>query len=167
MTQLSQGLPKLHEHQMGLRCDLMRARRRRSGVAVLVMICGIAIAVGSIEPWVSARGHRPASGIRDTEISGVLHWKYQPPPVFTNSFAMAVLVAGALVFVGGVFMSRSLTGVAGFIALAASGVWIGLNASHYNPTSLPYSDLRAGAWLVIGGGLLALISSFFMRSRRS
>jgi hypothetical protein len=140
--------------------------RRRSGVAILVMICGTAIAVGSIETWVGARGHRPASGIRDTAISGMLHWKYQPTPMFTSSFAMVVLVAGALVFVGGVFASRLLTGVASFIALAASGIWIGLNASHYNPTSLPYSDLRLGAWLAIGGGLIGLISSFFARSRQ-
>jgi len=131
------------------------------------MICGIAIAVGSIETWVSARGHRPASGIRDTAISGVLHLKYQPAPTFTNSFAMVILVAGALVFVGGVFASRSLTGAASLIALAASGVWIGLNGSHYNPTSLPYSDLRLGAWLAVGGGLIGLISSFFVRSRRA
>src|SRR5258708_6069778 len=113
--------------------------RRRSGVAVLVMICRIAIAVGPIETWGGARGRRPASGIRDTPISGMLHWKYQPTPMFTSAFAMVVLVAGALVFVGGVYASRLLTGVASFIALAASGIWIGLTASHYTPTSLPYS----------------------------
>jgi hypothetical protein len=141
--------------------------RRRSGVAVLVLICGVAIAVGSIETWVGARGHRPASGIRDTAISGVLHWKYESAPTFTNSFAMVILVTGALVFVGGVFASRLLTGVASLIALAACGIWIGLNASHYNPTSLPYSDLRLGAWLAIGGGLIGLISSFFVRSRQT
>ncbi len=81
--------------------------RRRSGVAVLVMICGIAIAVGSIETWVGARGRRPASGIRDTAISGMLHWTYQPTPTLTSSFAMVVLVAGALVFVGGRAWRRS------------------------------------------------------------
>lgn len=137
--------------------------RRRSGFAVLVMICGIAIAVGSIETWVGARGARPASGVRYTAISGALHWKYQPTPTFTNSFAMIVLVAGALVFVGGVFASGFLASVASFFALAASGVWIGLNATHYSPTPLPYSDLRLGAWLAIGAGLIGLISSFFLR----
>jgi hypothetical protein len=149
----------------GIGCHAMRGGRR-SGVAVLVVICGIAITVGSIETWVSARGNRPASGIRHSAISGMLHWRYQPAPMFTSSFAMVVLVAGALVFVGGVFASRTLAGVASLIAVAASGVWIGLNASHYNPTPLPYSDLRLGAWLAIGGGLIGLISSFFVRSRQ-
>jgi len=139
---------------------------RRSGVAVLVMICGIAIAVAAIEPWVGASAGRPASGVRHTAISGFLHWKYQPTGTFTSSFAMVILVAGALVFVGGVFASRLLASVASIVALIATGVWIALNVSHYSPTSLTYSDLRIGAWLAIGGGLVALISSSFVRRRQ-
>jgi len=30
---------------------------------------------------------------------------------------------------------------------------------------LSYSDLRTGAWLVIGGGVIGLIASFFLRHR--
>jgi hypothetical protein len=130
------------------------------------MLCGIAIAVAAIEPWVSARAGRPASGIGHTAISGFLHWRYQATGTFTSSFALVVLVAGALVFVGGVFASGLLAGVASIVALIASGVWIGLNASHYNPTSLTYSDLLLGAWLAIGGGLVGLISSSFVRRRQ-
>lgn len=137
--------------------------RRRAAVAALVVLCGIAIAAGSVLTWVSARGRRPSSGIRHTAIAGVLHWTYQDSATFTRSWAMVVLVAGALVLVGGVFASRLLAGLFSLVALAASGVWIGLNATHYSPTDLPYSDLRIGAWLAIGGGLIGLLSSFFMR----
>ena len=137
--------------------------RRRAAVAVLVALCGLAIAGGSALTWISARGRRPSSGIRHTAISAVLHWTYQPTGLFTHSFAMVILVAGALVFVGGLFGSRLLAGLFSLVALAASGAWIGLNASHYSPVNLPYSDLRLGAWLAVGGGLIGLISSFFMR----
>ena len=140
---------------------------RRTGVAALVVLCGIAIAVGAIQTWVSARGHRPGSGIRHTALSGVLHWHYQSTSSFTDSLAMAVIVAGALVFVAGVFASRLLAGLFSLIALAAAGAWIGLNAAHYSPTSLTYSDLRLGAWLVIGGSLIGLLSSFFVRRRQT
>jgi hypothetical protein len=139
---------------------------RRAAVAGLIALCGIAIAAAAILTWVSARGNRPSSGIRHTAIAGVLHWHYQQTSSFTNSVAMAVLVAGALVFVGGVFASRLLAGLFSLIALAAAGSWIGLNTSHYSPTSLPYSDLRLGAWLAIGGGLIGLLSSFFVRRRQ-
>jgi len=140
---------------------------RRSAVATLVALCGIAISVGATQTWVSARGRRPSSGIQHTAIAGVLHWHYQHTSSFTTSFAMVVIVAGALVFVAGVFASRLLAGLFSLIALAAAGAWIGLNATHYSPMSLTYTDLRLGAWLAIGGSLIGLLSSFFVRRGES
>jgi hypothetical protein len=139
--------------------------RRRAAVAVLVALCGIAIAGGSVLTWIRARGPRPSSGIRHTAISGLLHWSYQPTGLFTHSVAMVVLVAGALVFVGGVFASRLIAGLFSLVALVASVAWIGLNATHYSPVNLPYSDLRLGAWLAMGGSLIGLLSSISMRHR--
>lgn len=137
--------------------------QRRVSIAVLVALCGAAIALGSMRSWVAAGGTRPASGIDHTAIRGVLHWHYQSTASFTNSFALVVLVAGALVFVGGVFASPLVASLFSFVALAATGVWIGLNATYFSPSELRYSDLRLGAWLAIGGGLLGLMSSFFLR----
>ena len=139
--------------------------RRRAAVAVLVALCGIAIAGGSVLAWIRARGSRPGSGVRHTAISGLLHWSYQPTGLFTHSFAMVILVAGALVFVGGVFASRLLAGLFSLVALVASVTWIGLNATFYSPVNLPYSDLRLGAWLAMGGSLIGLLSSISMRQR--
>jgi len=95
----------------------------------------------------------------------MFHWHYQAASTFTLSFALIVVVVGALVFVGGIFASRLLAGLFSLVALAAAGVWIALNAARYNPTSLLYTDLRLGAWLVIGGGLVGLLGSFFVRRR--
>ena len=139
--------------------------RRRAAVAVLVALCGIAIAGGSVLTWIGARGRRPSSGIRHTAISGLLHWTYQSTGLFTHSFAMVTLVAGALVFVGGLFASRLLGGLFSLVALAAAAAWIGLNATRYSPVNLPYSDLRLGAWLTLGGSMVGLLSSFSMRHR--
>ena len=139
--------------------------RRRGAVALLVALCGIAIAAGAFPTWVDARGRRPASGIRHTAISGLLHWHYRYTATFTLSFALIVVACGALVFVGGVFASRLVAGLFALIALAAAGVWIGLNASRYSAATLPYADLRLGAWLVIGAGLIGLIGSFYKRQR--
>jgi hypothetical protein len=38
--------------------------------------------------------------------------------------------------------------------------------SHYlNPTNLPWSDLRQGAWLTIVGAVIGLVSVLFVRRR--
>jgi hypothetical protein len=128
------------------------------------MLCGIAIAAGAFLSWVNARRARPAAGITHTSITGLFHWSYQHSGSLT-SLGVVVAAAGALVFIGGLVASRLLAGLFALIALAASGAWIGLDASHYHTTNLPYSDLRLGAWLALGGALIGLISSFFLRRR--
>ena len=130
---------------------------------MLVVLCGIAIAAGAFLTWINARGARPASGIRHTSITGLFHWMYQTTPSFLHSFAVVVVGAGALVFIGGLVANRFMGVLFSLVTLAAAGLWIGLNASHYHTTDLPYSDLRYGAWLVIGGGLIGLIFSFLLR----
>jgi hypothetical protein len=131
------------------------------------MLCGIAIVAGAFLGWIDARGGRPASGITHTSITGLFHWSYRHSGSFLGSFGIVVAVAGALVFIGGFVASRLLAGLFALIALAAAGLWVGLDASHYHTSDLPYSDLRLGAWLAIGGGLVGLIGSFFLRRRRA
>jgi hypothetical protein len=78
---------------------------------------------------------------------------------------MVVIVAGGLVFIGGLLASQEFASLFSFIALAAAGLWIWLNATRYNPIDLRYSDLRLGAWLVVAGSFVGLMSSFFVRRR--
>lgn len=137
--------------------------RRRNSVALFSTLCGAAIIVGAFLGWVDARGTRPASGIRHTSIIGLFHWSYQSSS-FLRSFGIVLIVAGALVVIGGLAASRFMAAFFSLIALAVAGLWVALNASHYNPTDLRYSDLRIGAWLALGGSLIGLISSFFLRS---
>jgi hypothetical protein len=138
-------------------------KTRRRSAAVIVTLSGAAIAAGGALPWVCARGRRPTSGITHTSLTGLFHWSYQTSSPFLRSFGLAVVVAGVLVLIGGLIASRALAALFSLIALAAGGLWIGLNATHYNPVNLPYSDLRVGAWLTIGGGLAGLIGALFLR----
>ncbi len=140
--------------------------RRRPGVVFIAALCGIAIGVGALLPWVEARGPRPASGITHTSVAGLLHWWNETTSPLLRSFGAVVLVAGVLVFLGALAAGRVVVALFSLVALAAAGLWIGLNASHYDPTDLPYSDLRVGAWLTVVGGLVALLSAFWIRRRR-
>ena len=141
-------------------------RERRTGALVIVLLCGLAIVAGALLTLIKARGRRPASGIAHTSITGLFHWSYQVTASFLHSFALAAVVCGALVAIGALVASRLLAGLFSVLALAGAGLWIGLNASHYHAVELPLSDLRIGAWLVVGGGLIGFIASFAMRRSR-
>jgi hypothetical protein len=141
-------------------------RRGRTAVALLIILCGIAIIAGSRLGWLNHYGHVPAAGIKNTAFTGLLHLKYELCSTYFNSVSFVVLLCGALVIVGGVIASRLLAGLFSLIALLAGGLWLGLYISHYKGTSLPYQDVHLGAWLALGGAIVALISSPFLRRRR-
>jgi hypothetical protein len=95
---------------------------------------------------------------------------------FWGSVAFAVLILGAAMVVGALAGVRTLALLAGLLALAASGMWIGLVVHHFNtpglpnshylnPANLPWADLRAGAWLTLTGAALGLVSAFWLRRR--
>ncbi|HEY3008744.1 MAG TPA: hypothetical protein VGJ63_11875 [Micromonosporaceae bacterium] len=139
-------------------------RTRRPLAMALVALSGIAIGAGGLLPWVVARGSRPRSGIMHTSIAGLFRWEYENA-TFIRSFGAVMVLCGVLVLIGGLVASRVLAVLFSLVALATAGLWIGLNASHFNPTDMPYSDLRIGAWLSIGGGIVGLVSAFFLRRR--
>jgi hypothetical protein len=134
-------------------------------VSVLVVLCGAAIIAGTRLGWVTASGRRPAAGVTDSSVAGLLHWSYRPCSTYFASVSFAILVAGALVVLASLLASRFGAVLFSLVALAGAGLWIGLNASHFNPISLTSSDLRIGAWLTIGGALVGFVSAFFLRTR--
>jgi hypothetical protein len=140
-------------------------RRGRTAVAVIIILSGLAIIAGARLSWISKRGHRPASGITGTSVTGLLHWSYQPCVTYYSSFSFVVLVCGVLVVLGGLFASRLLAGLFALIALIAGALWLGLNASHFSSVSLTYQDLHIGAWLTAGGAIVAMIFSGLVRRR--
>jgi len=138
----------------------------RPEAAIVVALCGIAIAVGAVLPWSKPRGIRPGASLTHTSVTGLVHWGYHDASPFTRSVAIVVLVLGVLVVLCGVFGLRLLAGLFCLLALAAGGAWLYLYASRYSTVNLPYSDLRAGAWLTLIGGFVGLIAASFLRKPR-
>lgn len=141
-------------------------QRHRARVGVFISLCGIVIAVGGMLGWVRARGARPASGIDHAALSGLVHWSQAYTSSFLRSFGFAVVIAGVLVFIGGVFGSRVAAGLFSLVAFAAAIFWVVLEAAKYGSVAFPFSDLRIGALLTIAASLLALISTTFLLRRR-
>jgi len=149
--------------------------RIRPQVAAFTAACGAAIVIGSFLVWVSARGTRPEMGMAHTSLARMLVYTFAVTS-FWSSVAFAVLILGGAVVAGALAGVRTLAVVAGLLALAASGMWIGLVVHHFNtpglpnshylnPANLPWADLRAGAWLTLTGAALGLVSAFWLRRR--
>lgn len=90
--------------------------------------------------------------------------------------AVAVLILGAVMVIGALTGVRTLAVLAGLLAVAAAGMWIGLVVHHYNtpglpnshylnPANLPWADMRAGAWLAISGAAIGLVSALWLQRR--
>ncbi len=153
---------------------LTNARTRiRPPVAAFTAVCGAATAIGSLLTWVSAHGARPGMGMLHTSLAQMLVYTYAVAS-FWGSVAFVVLILGAAMVAGALTGVRTLAVLAGLLALAASGMWIGLVVHHFNmpdlpnshylnPANLPWADLRAGAWLTLTGAALGLVSAFWLR----
>jgi hypothetical protein len=150
--------------------------RARLAVATITSLGGAAVMAGALLTWLSARGPRPAMGMIHTSLSRMLDYSYTATSSFWTSAAFAVVVLGFLVVIGGLTRLRTLAVIAALLTLAASGMWIGVVVHHYNtpslpnvhyanPLNLPWSDLRAGAWLTISAAAAGLISAFWLRRR--
>lgn len=161
-----------------MRPELVKSARTRIRlpVATFTAFCGVATAVGSLLTWISARGARPRIGMDHTSFSGMLVYAFANGNPFWKSVGFVVLVLGMLMAIGALAGLRTLTVLAAVLALAAAGMWIGLIVHHYNtpnlpnahylnPANLPWSDLRAGAWLTIAGAVLGLLGAFRLRRR--
>jgi hypothetical protein len=161
---------------MDLQLDRSTRTRTRLAAGTITSLGGVVVMAGAMLTWLSARGPRPATGMTHTSLSRMLVYTYTATSSFWTSAAFAVLVLGFLVVIGGLAGLRTLTVIAALLTLAASGMWIGVVVHHYNtpslpnvhyanPLNLPWSDLRAGAWLTISAATLGLITAFWLRRR--
>jgi hypothetical protein len=144
--------------------------RARVPTAVAASVCGGAVAIGGLLTWVGARGPRPAMGLDHTSFSQMLVYTLATRTPSVRSVGFALLVLGFAMVIGALSGLRILTALAALVALAAGGMWLALVVHHFNapqqpnsysldPAHLPWSQLRAGAWLTLGGALVGLLST--------
>jgi uncharacterized membrane protein YjgN (DUF898 family) len=154
---------------------LNRARVRLP-VAAFTVACGVVTALGGLLTWIAARGPRPSTGVGHTSFRRMLVYQFDNGVPYWKSVGFVLLILGLLMIVGALTGLRTLTVLAALLAIGTSGMWIGLVTHHYNtpnlpnshylnPANLPWSDLRAGAWLSILGAILGLLSAFLLRKR--
>jgi hypothetical protein len=140
--------------------------RIRPSAAALAALGGGGIIAGSFLTWVKRRGTHPSTGVNHTSVSEAVRWSYQHTGSFWTSVGVALLILGVLVIVAALTGSRTLAVLSSLLALGVTGTWLGLVATQlWQLKSLPWSGLREGAWLSLAGGILALLSAFFLRKQ--
>ena len=72
-----------------------------------------------------------------TSLSRMLVYSFADVTSFWKSAGFAVLILGVLMLVGALAGFRTLAVLAGLLALAAAGMWIGLVVHHFNAPDPP------------------------------
>jgi hypothetical protein len=143
-----------------------RSTRIRPTAAALTALGGAGIIVGAFLTWVKRRGTHPSTGVNHTSVSEAVQWSYKHTGSLWTSVGLVLLILGILVIVAALTGSRTLAVLSSLLALGVTGSWLGLIAARlWQLKSLPWSGLSDGAWLSLAGGILALLSAFFLRQR--
>jgi hypothetical protein len=148
--------------------------RDRLPTAIVACACGAASGIGGLVTWITAHNGRPRLGMDHTSFSKMLVYRFVAEHSFMRSVGFVVLLLGAVMVIGALSGLRVLTVLGAVLSLALAGMWIGLtvhdyntphlaNSYYLNPVHLPWSSLREGAWLTIGGALVGILSSLVLR----
>lgn len=86
-------------------------------------------------------------------------------PNIWSSAGFVIIVLGILAVIGLAFRTGWLTSLAGALAVAAM-VLLGITFYRVTDLDLGIQDFGVGAWLIVAGGLLALIGGFFGARQR-
>jgi hypothetical protein len=103
---------------------------------------------------------------KGTEVPIQFLWSQaeREPPEFATSLGLVVIVLGLLAIVGLVPRTGWLTSLAGLLAIAVFVLSVvALYRVEGEGAHLGIGELAVGAWLVLGGGVLALIGGLFGR----
>lgn len=138
----------------------------RMGAEVISILSGLAVMIGGLFlPWLVATETRPELRTGQTGLMDLFRFRFSEDVSLFASVGLLLAVLGLIMIIGGGAALRALTAIASVLALVVGALWI-INADqNFADSALALEALRIGAWLTLGGGLLGLFSSLFLRHR--
>ena len=142
-------------------------RTRPAGMAVRLIFTLLGAAgmiFGAFLSWLRFPGAPRTPG---TEIQWDAFFNPNAPEAasFWTSAGFVIIVLGVLAVIGLAFRTGWLTSLSGALALAAM-ILLAITFYRIAEVDLGIENFGPGAWLIVGGGLLALIGGFFGARRR-
>jgi hypothetical protein len=125
---------------------------------VLTVLGGAAMIAGAFLNWFPEQGAQSSAG---TAMSTSIFYSTDDPfgASFFASAGFVTIVLGVLALVGLAFRTGWLTRVAGALGVVAI-VLYGITLYRVPGADFGLGDIGLGAWLVLAGGILALIGGF-------
>jgi hypothetical protein len=142
-------------------------RTRPGGMAarlILTLLGAAGMIYGAFLSWLRVPGvDADAPG---TEVEwNVFFSPNAEPSSFWTSAGFVIIVLGVLAVIGLAFRTGWLTSLSGAVAVAAM-ILLAITFYRVAEVDLGIQNFGLGAWLIVGGGLLALIGGFFGARRR-
>jgi hypothetical protein len=126
------------------------------GARMLLTVLGAAgMIIGAFLKWLA---EAPQAG---TEIEVQVLWSYdiEGQAGFVSSVGFVAIILGLLALIGLAFRSGWLTRIAGALGIVVF-VLYAITIYRLPEADATVSDIGIGAWLVLAGGILALIGGF-------
>jgi hypothetical protein len=133
--------------------------RRRPVGAALIVVGGVLLITSAFLEWLP-------EGPKGTGVPIQFLWSPAPRPApnFFSSLGFVVMVLGVLSLLGATLQSGFLPSLAGVVGIVVFVLALITLYRVETPYPLGIGNVGIGAWLVLVGGLIALIGSF-LRSR--
>ena len=142
-------------------------RTRPGGMAarVLLTLLGAAgMIYGAFLSWLRFPG-APRSPGTEIQWDAFINPTAPEATSFWTSAGFVIIVLGILAVIGLAFRTGWLTSLSGALALAAM-ILLAITFYRIQEVDLGIENFGPGAWLIVGGGLAALIGGFFGARRR-
>jgi hypothetical protein len=120
--------------------------------------------VGAFLPWFAFDPNQvpPTVGLAGTEIANTVYYSTADPfeASFVESAGLAAIVLGVLALLGMALRTGWLTSVAGVLGIIAF-VLVLITLYRVPEGGFDLTNIGIGLWIVLAGGVLALIGGFF------
>jgi hypothetical protein len=121
---------------------------------ILSLIGGALLIASAFLDWLAFQDRAPQG--TDVPIQFLWSPAEREAPEFVTSMGFVVIVLGLLTFVGLVPRTGWLTSLAGALAVVTFALCV-ITLYRVTPFDVGIGELDVGAWMVLGGGVVALI----------
>ena len=153
-----------HDHDTTTAVDVRPSTGGLMTRIVLSVLGAAGMIVGAFLPWFAFDPNQvpPTVGLAGTEISNTIYYSTADPfeASFVQSAGLIAIVLGILALLGMAMRTGWLTSVAGVLGIVAFALVL-ITLYRVPDAALDLTNIGIGLWIVLAGGVVALIGGFF------
>ncbi len=159
-----EDVPPDHTHDTRAAVDVRPSGGGLMTRIILSVLGAAGMIVGAFLPWFAFDPNQvpPTVGLAGTEISNRVFYSTDNPfeVSFVESAGLVAIVVGILALLGMALRTGWLTSVAGVLGMVAFALVL-ITLYRVPESGFDLTNVGIGLWIVLAGGVLALIGGFF------